>query len=530
MRVRRIALTFLLSLTMTLALVGTALADSDGEDGEHGRRGFAAAVRFRDEGQARWAAKYITEMQVRSVIRGYADRTFRPNQPVTRQEVVAMVVRALGLEARAQEVNASVGGSVYGTVYGSVYLPYQDAANIQPWARGYVKVALDMGLLDTSETMFLPQAAASRVWVVPILVKAMGLDADARAAANAQLTFRDAAAIPALARGYVAIAINVGLLAGYPDNTFQPNKPVTRAEMAKVLEIMQANVQAPQQAFTARGVIAAVSGSSITLAGAGNTTTVYQLAYNAFIFLNDRPATVADLKPGYRAELFLNQEGKVVFVDAQTAKPVRTRHPRDMEVRATVYAADPAALTITVELPDGTQETFPVAEWAEIELGGDIYGTLSDLQPGDLVEMKLRQGTVVKIEVKGSGYRKQAKLEGVITAVAEDPGSPDRAGTVSVMLESGEEVTLPVAASAVITLKGHGRVALSDLIPGDRAELTVRDGVVVRIAAEPPEKKLKKKNSRNRFERSEDGEGQWQGWFDGKGEKSKDGDHEESDD
>ncbi len=520
MRVKRVAVSLLLTVAMTLAFVGTALADDDREDDGHRvRAGFAVGMRFRDQGQAPWAAKFITEMQVRSVIRGYADNTFRPNQPVTRQEVVAMVVRALGMEGRAQQVNASV--------YGSVYLPYQDAASIQPWAQGYIKVALDMGLLDTSETTFQAQAAASRVWVVPILVKAMGLDADARAAANARLTFRDAAAIPAAARGYVAIAINVGLVAGYPDNTFQPNKPVTRAEMAKVLEIMQANVQPPQQqqSFTARGVITAVSGSSITLAGAGNATSVYQVAYNAFIFLNDRPATLGDLKPGYMAELFLNQDGQAVFVDAKTAKPVRTRHPREAEVRGTVYAVDASGLSITVMLPDGTEETFPVAEWAEIELGGDFYGTLGDLKPGDLVAMKLRQGTVVKIEVKGIKQKKQAELKGVISAV--DPA----AGTVTVLLASGEEVTLEVADGAVITIKGYGRATLADVIPGDRAELKVTDGLVVKISVEPAEKK-KQKESRSWSEISQDDGNAWQGWpYGGDGhDKKRKGENREHED
>lgn len=397
MRVKMLGVALLLIVATILGQIGVAWAD----DGERGRvrGGFSLNVRFRDEDEAAWAAKFITKMQMQSVIRGYEDLTFRPNQPVNRQEAVAMVVRAIGLEQKARQT----------TVYSSVYRQYQDYANIQPWARGYVQVALDLNLLDTSEVRFQPLAAASRIWVVPILVKAMGLQADAQAAANAQLTFRDAAAIPGALRGYVAIAVNTGLVAGYPDNTFRPDKPVTRAEMAKVLDILQGNVQPPQQqpqqGFTASGVIAAVYGSNITVAGANNTSATYQLASNAFIYVDDRPAAPVDLKAGMRVDLFLDVDGRAVFVDAKTARAQPSRRfPRDVELRGTVAAVDAAGLTLTVTTPDGRQETVNVAETATIEIGDDIYGyaTLADVQVGDAVQISLRGGVAVKIEVKNN--------------------------------------------------------------------------------------------------------------------------------
>ena len=38
---------------------------------------------------------------------------------------------------------------------------------------------------------------------------------------------------------YIRWAIREGLLKGYPDGTFQPDKPVTRAELAVILHRMK---------------------------------------------------------------------------------------------------------------------------------------------------------------------------------------------------------------------------------------------------------------------------------------------------
>src|SRR5690606_4730864 len=45
----------------------------------------------------------------------------------------------------------------------------------------------------------------------------------------------DAKEIPAGAIGYINVALEHGIVSGYPDGTFKPNKNVTRAEMAALL-------------------------------------------------------------------------------------------------------------------------------------------------------------------------------------------------------------------------------------------------------------------------------------------------------
>ena len=67
-------------------------------------------------------------------------------------------------------------------------------------------------------------------------MKALGLEAEAKAKENTQLNFRDDDKIPAGSVGYVEVATEKGIVTGYEDNTFRPNQPVTRAELAALLD------------------------------------------------------------------------------------------------------------------------------------------------------------------------------------------------------------------------------------------------------------------------------------------------------
>uniref|UniRef100_UPI0004840746 S-layer homology domain-containing protein n=1 Tax=Desulfovirgula thermocuniculi TaxID=348842 RepID=UPI0004840746 len=47
--------------------------------------------------------------------------------------------------------------------------------------------------------------------------------------------FADASAIPAWAKNAVETAAKAGIVSGYEDRTFRPDKPVTRAEAASMI-------------------------------------------------------------------------------------------------------------------------------------------------------------------------------------------------------------------------------------------------------------------------------------------------------
>lgn len=233
-------------LVLSFAGQGFAAADDARESDEDREE---LELTFKDADEADWAVESIGIMKSKNVLSGYEDGSFRPNQAVSRVEAVVTAVRLMGLEeeAKAKSTNES--------------LHFKDAALIDKqykWAKGYIIVALEQGLFDVSEDTIQPSKAASRIWVAALLVKALGLEEDALSQMTVVPDFTDVKDIPAGAIGYVNVAVDQGIVSGYPDETFKPNRSVTRAELATLLVRTNDNLLEQSGAVTVTGTITAI--------------------------------------------------------------------------------------------------------------------------------------------------------------------------------------------------------------------------------------------------------------------------------
>jgi len=212
------------------------------------------AARFSDLHQAVWAAPAVEQMAAMHVIGGYPDGTFKPNKPVTRAEAVALVVRLLGYEEEAQAKARQ-----------AAVLPFRDQASIPLWARGYVAVALEKGIVQPS-TVFQAQKPATRMDVVNMLVS--GLKLRVRVDEKPGFSFTDIANLSPEERQKLAIAVLYNLVAGYPDKTFRPHQPVKRAELAVLLERLLDRVAMPENAARhwVKGIVASVDAGANNIA------------------------------------------------------------------------------------------------------------------------------------------------------------------------------------------------------------------------------------------------------------------------
>lgn len=247
-KLRYVMQVFMISL-LVLSLAGQGFA-AEPETTDSSANRSALNLGFNDSAEAAWAAESIGKMKSKNVLSGYEDGSFRPNQPVSRIEAVVTAVRLMGLEEQAK---AKPGDSK---------LHFKDASIIDSnysWAKGYVIVALEQGLFDITEDQLQPNTPASRVWVAGLLVKALGLQKEALSQMTAVPDFKDAGDIPAGAVGYVNIAVQQGIVSGYPDETFKPNHNVTRAEMAALLVRTNDNLLEQSGAVTIKGAITSLS-------------------------------------------------------------------------------------------------------------------------------------------------------------------------------------------------------------------------------------------------------------------------------
>jgi len=263
-----------------------------------------------DEDQWKWAYAHIIRLVSQGVFKGYDDGSFKPQNNISRIETIVAAVRLLGLEAEAQKpenMNANLN-----------FKDFDQLKKKYPQATGYVAVALKNDLFGENEDTVQPEKPATRLWASVLLVKGMKLEAEARARMNVDLPFKDEDAIPAGSVGYVAIAVEKGIIAGYTDKTFQPNKPVTRAELASILDRL--GVQLPDQGNQDQdnkpvtGTITVSANNTITVLKSDNTAVSIPLDAGVFIFRNEVKSTASALKPGDQV-LVRTYQGKAVFIE-----------------------------------------------------------------------------------------------------------------------------------------------------------------------------------------------------------------------
>ncbi|ULL18045.1 S-layer homology domain-containing protein [Paenibacillus sp. H1-7] len=251
-------------------------------------------------GDVEWAARYIASLASKGVFEGYEDGTFQPRKTITRIEAITAAVRLMGLREQAESTDAK-----------NTNLNFKDANKIQDWAKGYVAVALQNDLFEESDDMVQPTKEADRLWATTLLVKALKLQDEAKAKMTTKLNFKDADKIPAGSVGYVAVAIEKNLIDGYEDNTFRPTRPVTRAELAALLD--RTGNQLPDNTSVKGTLSSAVSNNTLTFTQNGQSYNI-ELDSNAYIFRNGSKVSASELRSGDEV-LVRTFGGKAIFVE-----------------------------------------------------------------------------------------------------------------------------------------------------------------------------------------------------------------------
>lgn len=273
---------------------------------------------FQDEDAVPWAAPHMGAASLKGFLRGDPDGKFRPGDQLKRAEMVAAMVRFANMEEAAR-------------AWGNAALAFEDAAAIaenHPWAVGYLGQAAKVGMIPGGG-VFRAGEPASRLWAAEVLVKALGLEDEAQSKMGAVLDFADARDIPPDKLGYVAVALEKGILQGYPDGTFKPFKAVTRAELATLLNRADEK-RSWLRRFEAEGTVVEVvygDSPSITLGPDPDIMTfkaveprTYKVSPDALVVVDGKKAGLEAVKPGYLARLLLNAEGVAVLVTAKASK------------------------------------------------------------------------------------------------------------------------------------------------------------------------------------------------------------------
>ena len=169
--------------------------------------------------QNHWAKDAIRQLLTRSIVSGYPDGTFRPNNPVTRAEFAAILRKAF---ANAAPIRASI--------------TFRDVP-ANHWASSAIQAVTRAGFFSGyPDSTFRPNLPIPRVQAVVALVSGLKYNPDPNPNSTLEQYFDDTGAIPKYALGAIATATQKRLMVNYPDiRRFHPNQNATRGEIAALI-------------------------------------------------------------------------------------------------------------------------------------------------------------------------------------------------------------------------------------------------------------------------------------------------------
>ncbi|MCF6095436.1 S-layer homology domain-containing protein [Thermovorax subterraneus] len=264
---------------------------------------------FKDLGKEwDWARFSIEKMYAKGIVKGYPGDWFKPKNSVTHLEAIIMTLRIMGWEG---EIDNKAKLPEYIT---RLKLPWKDAYY-------YLNLAVEKGIVKPEELKnFRPNEPAKRYEVAKYVVRAIGREDEAKQHMNEKLSFKDAKAIPDDAVGYVYVMVELGLIKGYPGHVFQPNKPISRAEMAVIINSLDELLKEDEKRESVFMVVLVDRDDmTITVSKEGKTAT-YDLEEDVPVYINGKYGDIEKIGPGDEVELIFNEEGKVVFIQVISKK------------------------------------------------------------------------------------------------------------------------------------------------------------------------------------------------------------------
>ena len=163
---------------------------------------------------------------------GYPDGTVQPNGQITRAEATTIFFRLLTEESRSANLTKTNG--------------YTDVAS-DAWYNTAVSAMTKAGIVDGyPDGTFRPDAPITRAEMAKIISLFAKLD-------KSESRFSDIAGH--WAEAYIKLAAGNGWIAGYPDGTFGPQRNITRAETATMINRVIDRVPSEESHLLSRGVM-----------------------------------------------------------------------------------------------------------------------------------------------------------------------------------------------------------------------------------------------------------------------------------
>lgn len=163
-----------------------------------------------------WAEYKIKQLVAFKVVDGYPDGTFKPDNSITRGEFAKIMRTAVELDQER------------GTAFA-------DTATY--WGKDDIYTLVKENIINTDEygAKFGADTNITRIEIAKMIIRGLGYEEDAKDLEGEATDFIDDNMIEDADKGYIILATENNIIAGYEDGSFKPNGEATRAEAVKMV-------------------------------------------------------------------------------------------------------------------------------------------------------------------------------------------------------------------------------------------------------------------------------------------------------
>ena len=158
-------------------------------------------------------------MSAADIVNGRGNMLFAPDDLITRAEFSAILIRSFSL------------APLY-------YTGGFSDVKTSNWYSGVVETVTKYNIANgVGEGRFAPDSPLTREQLAAMIMRALSLTG-VKITPSVPLKFSDSADISTWAKSDAEAAAQIGLITGFPDNTFAPKRNCTRAEAAVLIKRM----------------------------------------------------------------------------------------------------------------------------------------------------------------------------------------------------------------------------------------------------------------------------------------------------
>ncbi len=421
--------------------------------------GSSSAASFTDTVN-HWSGPVVEKTYALDLMKGYPGNVFKPEQPVSRLEAIAIIIRAMGLEEKANTLDWK---------NSNIKLP-----SGMFWGQGHLVLAAEQGLIHKDYVNQLLYTDPITRAEVSTLVSLALRDKLKVKGDPAKLTFSDTNKISPDYRQFVADVTQNGIMQGISATEFGPNDNMKRGQMAALMfKTTQDGWFTYRSSNLLTGKLSNIDpASNIMTITKDDGTQVFRPLSSKAIYYNDSKETaLSDFSVGERVLAITDNSGNIIYLEKYSGTtPVTPPDSSGTEQVITGKIIDQELTgSNTIRIQDSLYNThqYPLAT-AVVISSSSGNKDLSQLTNGKYITVKVKDNEIQNITILD-----QQTWEGTVSHILS--------GQIILQLQSGENRIFTVDESKLKILSNGSKLPFSSLKAGDIVELVTINGNVQEI-------------------------------------------------